>query len=177
MSSLKDYIHVEIVGGKEKKFSWIKVFRRIRRSRRCNYLFWFRIANHLHGSKSRTLKSLSKSISSRIVRRHNIEIVLGAEIGEGLNIGHNVGIVITDNVNIGKNFFIYQNTTIGRDHQNDEPITIGDNVSVGANTCIVGSGICIGNNVKIGAMSFVNKSIPDGHTYITEKHSRSWIPQ
>ncbi|EBQ5022487.1 serine acetyltransferase, partial [Salmonella enterica subsp. enterica serovar Cerro] len=40
----------------------------------------------------------------------------------------------------------------------------------GANTCIIGS-ITIGNNVTIGAMSFVNKSIPANSIYITKKTS------
>nr|WP_240202912.1 hypothetical protein [Salmonella enterica] len=38
---------------------------------------------------------------------------------------------------------------------------------MGANTCIIGS-ITIGDNVTIGAMSFVNKSIPANSIYITK---------
>lgn len=34
-----------------------------------------------------------------------------------------------------------------------------------------GSGISIGDNVKIGAASFVNKDIPSDVTYITRKES------
>ncbi|RRJ83051.1 serine acetyltransferase [Aestuariirhabdus litorea] len=175
MSTLRDYFHAEIIGGKEKRFSWWKVLRRARRSKRCNYLFWFRIANQLHGSKNRTLKSLGNSIGDWLVRRYSIEIMLGAEIGEGLMIGHNVGIVITKQVRIGKNFMILQNTTIGTDNKSSDPIVIGDNVSVGANSCIIGSGMRIGDNVTIGAMSFVHRDIPDNHTFITEKTSRCWV--
>lgn len=97
--------------------------------------------------------------------------MLGADIAEGLAVGHGMGIVITKNVKIGKNFQIRQNTTIGLDGKTDEPIIIGNNVDIGANSCIVGSGISIGDNVIIGAMSFVNKSIPADHTYITTKAS------
>ncbi|MEB8564653.1 DapH/DapD/GlmU-related protein, partial [Salmonella enterica subsp. enterica serovar Lubbock] len=39
----------------------------------------------------------------------------------------------------------------------DDFIIIGNNVDIGANTCIIGS-ITIGDNVTIGAMSFVNIS-------------------
>ena len=46
-------------------------------------------------------------------------------------------------------------------------------VDVGANSCIIGTGIEIGDNVVIGAMSFINKNVPSNHTYITEKTSRS----
>jgi acetyltransferase-like isoleucine patch superfamily enzyme len=40
------------------------------------------------------------------------------------------------------------------------PITIGNNVYIGANTCIL-PGVKIGSNVIIGAGSLVNQSIPD----------------
>ena len=41
------------------------------------------------------------------------------------------------------------------------PISIGNNVFVGANSIILYD-VNIGNNVIIGAGSFVNKDIPDG---------------
>lgn len=167
-STLKEYFHAEIIGGKEKPFSWLKVLRRARRSKRCNYIFWWRIANHLHEKKG-MLKSLSNTIGNRLVSKHNMEIMLGAEIGEGLIIAHNVGIVITKNVKIGKNFLIRQNCTIGTDFKGSEPITIGDNVKMGANSCIIGNGISIGDNTIIGAMSFINKDIPANSTVYTRK--------
>ncbi|CCK15710.1 Serine acetyltransferase [Cronobacter universalis NCTC 9529] len=46
---------------------------------------------------------------------------------------------------------------------------IGDNVSIGASSCIIADQISIGNNVVIGAMSFINKDIPDNCTVVTEK--------
>lgn len=63
---------------------------------------------------------------------------------------------------IGRNFSIRQCTTIGNkvDGRNDLVPTIGDNVSVGANVCIIG-GIKIGNNVSIGAGAVVVKDVPD----------------
>jgi serine O-acetyltransferase len=170
--SLKEYYHIEILGGREKKFRWLKVFKRARRSKRCNFMFWYRMAYVLYRTKSKMCKSLSNTIALKLMKRYSVEIMLGAEIGEGFIIGHNVGIVITKNAKIGKNFKIRQNTTIGADFKSDEPIVIGDNVAIGANSCIIGSGITIGNNVIIGAMSFVNKSIPDNVTYITRKESR-----
>ena len=41
-----------------------------------------------------------------------------------------------------------------------EAPTIGNNVNIGSNVCIIG-GILIGNNVVIGAGSIVVKDIPD----------------
>lgn len=170
--SLKHYWHVEILGGPNKPFSWVRLWRRVRRSRSSHYLFWFRLADHLARKRNRTLKSIAKGINDRLITRHGTEIMLGAQIDEGLKVGHGLGIVVTKNVCIGKNFSIHQNTTIGVDYKGNAPIIIGDNVDIGANSCIIGTGIRIGNNVVIGAMSFVNKDIPDDHTYITEKSFR-----
>ncbi|MCU7939959.1 MAG: serine acetyltransferase [gamma proteobacterium symbiont of Bathyaustriella thionipta] len=170
VSCLKDYFHAEIIGSKDRKFSWWKVLRRARRSKRCNFIFWWRIANYLHTKKG-TLKSLSNTLGNRMVSKHNMEVMLGAEIDEGFVIGHNVGIVIAKNVKIGKNFTIRQNCTIGLDDKSNEPIVIGDNVEMGANSCIIGSGITIGDNVTLGAMSFVNKDIPSDSIVITKKET------
>lgn len=168
MPSLKEYFHAEIIGDKSKPYSWFKVFRRSRKSRLSNYLFWWRIANSLYHKKG-LLKSLSNSIGDGLIQKHNIEIMLGAEIGEGLVIGHGLGVVITKNVQIGKNFVVRQNCTIGTDYKSRDPIIIGDNVNLGAGTCIIGSGIKIGDRVKIGAMSFINKDIPSDSIVYTKK--------
>ncbi|MOA44951.1 Bifunctional protein GlmU [compost metagenome] len=75
--------------------------------------------------------------------------------------------MITGNVRIGRNFFIRQNTTIGIKTLGLDryELVIGDNVSVGANSCIIADTLTIGDNVTIGAMSFVNKDIPPGTTF------------
>jgi serine acetyltransferase len=44
-------------------------------------------------------------------------------------------------------------------------LKIGDNVSIGANSCIIADTLSIGDDVTIGAMSFVNKNIPAGATF------------
>ena len=63
---------------------------------------------------------------------------------------------------IGRNFSFRQCTTIGNkiDGRNDLVPTIGDNVTLGANVCIIGD-IHIGNNVIIGAGCVVVKDVPD----------------
>ncbi|MCM8536377.1 MAG: hypothetical protein NE334_10600 [Lentisphaeraceae bacterium] len=171
---LKEYYHVEILGGRDKKFSWRKVIRKARRSRRCNFMFWYRMAYVLYRKNNSLCKSISNSINIKLSRRYSVEIMLGAEIDEGLRIPHNIGIVITKNAVIGKNFSINQNTSIANDLKNKRPIVIGHNVEVGAHSCILGSNLTIGDNVKIGAMSFVNKNIPANHTFISKKTSQSW---
>lgn len=103
----------------------------------------------------------------KINLKYGVDISIDADIGPGFRIGHLPGVVITGYVKIGRNFFIRQNTTIGiktmgLDQYN---LMIGDNVSVGANSCIIADSLSIGDNVTIGAMSFVNKSIPADSTF------------
>lgn len=83
------------------------------------------------------------------------------KIGKRCMIVHPIGTFINAK-QIGENFCVRQNTTIGNkiDGRNDLIPTIGDNVVVGANVCILGN-ITIGNNVIIGAGSIVVKDIPD----------------
>lgn len=88
-------------------------------------------------------------------------------------ISHHHGIVINGSAVIGHSLRIRQNTTIGITGANihKEPISIiiGNNVSIGANSCIISDKIRIGDNVVIGAMSFVNKDIPSNTTVYSEK--------
>jgi serine O-acetyltransferase len=172
--SLKDYYHAEI-NGSDKTFSWVRVLWKASRSRQANYLFWWRIASRLHRSRIRLVKSIGKSINRRISRRHGMEIMLGAQIGPGLNVGHMIGNVIAKNLIAGKCLQLRQNTNIGTDFKGDwinAKIIIGDHVSIGTNTCIIASGLKIGDHVKIGAMSFVREDIPDHATFVTVKESR-----
>ena len=169
--SLKAYFYAEI-NGLDKTFSWIRVLRKAFRGRQANYLFWWRIASRLHGSKIRLIKSIGKSINRRITRRHGIDIMMGAQIAPGLNLGHMLGVCITSGLVAGKNLNVRQNVQIGALREGECKISIGDNVFVGTNSCILGTGLHIGDNVVIGAMSFVNQSIPDNATFVTEKVSR-----
>ncbi len=79
---------------------------------------------------------------------------------------HPVGIVISKLVTMGNNCIIFQNVTLGagknipsHPDQDCYPV-LGDNVIVFAGAVVAGK-IRIGNNVIIGANSFVNKTIPD----------------
>ncbi|EGZ4350130.1 serine acetyltransferase [Salmonella enterica subsp. enterica serovar Portland] len=125
---------------------------------------------YIYGSKKQ--KKTGLWINRKLNSKFGIDIELGAVIGYGLDIPHHMGIVITKKARIGCNLSLKQNTTIGNKQglKEDDFIIIGNNVDIGANTCIIGS-ITIGDNVTIGAMSFVNKSIPANSIYITKKTS------
>jgi cysteinyl-tRNA synthetase len=96
-----------------------------------------------------------------------IEIHPGAQIGPGFFIDHGMGVVIGETTEIGENVTLYQGVTLGgtgKEKGKRHP-TLGNDVVVGTGTKILGP-ITIGNNVKIGANSVVLKSIPDNATVV-----------
>ena len=87
-------------------------------------------------------------------------------IGGGMKIWHGFSTIVFAK-EIGKNFTVYQQVTIGRGKTIDgiDSPMIGDNVTVYAGAIIVG-GIHIGNNVSIGAGAVVVKDVPDNTTVV-----------
>lgn len=141
------------------------------------YLFWWRLAHEMFMYGNEKQKKIANKIQKKLIYKFKIDIHLAAKIGKNFNIVHDVGIVITDIAIIGDNVSIRQNTTIGRktsfkniDYKKmNHFIKIGNNVHIGANSCIIGDKLTIGSNVIIGAMSFINKDIPDNCTVYTKK--------
>lgn len=73
---------------------------------------------------------------------------------------HPIGVVIDEDVIIGKNCCFYQNVTIGKKYgtHGGSPV-IGNNVRIYANACVIGD-IKIGDNAVIGAGSVVTHDVP-----------------
>ncbi|MER1978027.1 serine O-acetyltransferase [Pseudocitrobacter faecalis] len=169
---LKECLRIEVIGGKDKEFSWPRAIRHAWRQPKRRFLFWWRIASYLHHTNNKNLKKIALKINRNLMRKYGAEIGLGASIGIGFYIGHYQGIVISEKAVIGTNLAIRQNTTIGLKNNNTLPITIGDNVNIGANSCIISNGIIIGDNVTIGAFSFINKNIPSNCVCYTKKENK-----
>jgi serine O-acetyltransferase len=96
---------------------------------------------------------------SRLI--HHVDIT-DATIGPGMHISHASTIYIGD-VQIGRNFSLGHNVTIGIGHQAGKvgfPKSIGDNVWLGTGTVIAGV-ITIGNKVTIASGSILSKDVPD----------------
>jgi acetyltransferase-like isoleucine patch superfamily enzyme len=82
------------------------------------------------------------------------------------------GLKIGDHVTIASGAHIYTHDSsfyrvneeikdpINGTHCDRGPVLIGDNVQIGANSIIL-PGVTIGNNVLVGALTLVNKNIPD----------------
>ncbi len=100
--------------------------------------------------------------ASRFFHRR-IQISYKCKIGYGLYIGHDGPIVVSPYTTIGDNCNLSQFTTIGTN--DDEGATIGNNVYIGPNVCVVGK-VKIEDNTTIGAGSVVVKDIPSEATVV-----------
>ena len=100
----------------------------------------------------------------------NVNVGVYSSVGEGTYANMNLTIIDDCAVNIGKRCLFGPNVTlcttghpIAPDHRGDGmysfPITICDNVWIGANTVVM-PGVTIGENSVIGAGSIVTRDIP-----------------
>ena len=81
-----------------------------------------------------------------------------------------MGVVIGETCIIGDDCIIYQGVTLGatKNIKSKRHPTLGNNVIVGANSCILGD-IVIGNNCKIGSGTIVLNDLEDGSVIVGEK--------
>ena len=170
---LYECLKTEVMMSK-KTFSWFRVIHKALKCPERRYQFWWRIASYMYTSKNKFIRSQAKRINRKLIRKYGCEIQLGAQIGKGLMISHHNGIVINGCAIIGSSLKIRQNTTIGigggtKSSSGSPRISIGNNVTIGAGSCIISENITIGNNVEIGAMSFINKDLPSDCVVYSEK--------
>lgn len=102
-----------------------------------------------------------------------VDYGINVTVGNNFYTNHNVTILDGAKVTFGDNVFIAPNcvfSTAGHAIDAEQrgkgleialPITVGNNVWIGANVSVL-PGVSIGDNTIIGAGSTVNKSIPDG---------------
>eukprot|EP01105_Mastigella_eilhardi_P023337 TRINITY_DN5863_c0_g1_i1.p1 TRINITY_DN5863_c0_g1~~TRINITY_DN5863_c0_g1_i1.p1 ORF type:complete len:398 (+),score=120.84 TRINITY_DN5863_c0_g1_i1:144-1196(+) len=110
-----------------------------------------------------------------------IDIHPGAEIGEYFFIDHGVGTVIGETCVIGSWCRIYQNVTLGALHfeiDSDTKMlrknykrhpTIGHNVVIGTGAKLLGP-LTVGDHVSIGANSWVQEDIPSYTSVFIQQH-------
>ena len=170
--TLKECLRCEVLG-KNKKFSWFKILHRCVKKPGKRFYFWWRIANYMNSQGGRLSVKYARRINYNLCRKYNTDIGLDAIIGKGMKINHAFSIVIRNECVIGDNVILRQNTTIGktRNGVSAGKTLIGNNVDIGAHSCIIGD-ITIGDNVIVGAMSFINKDIPSDSTIYTEKTNK-----
>lgn len=133
--------------------------------------------NHLLPSEIKCRENIIIKLFGKTCSKFLIEQPFFCDYGYNIEIGENfyanVNCVILDaaKVKFGDNVFIAPNCgfyTAGhpldvaqrnRGLEYARPITVGDNVWIGAHVCVL-PGVTIGNNCVIGAGSVVNKDIP-----------------
>lgn len=107
----------------------------------------------------RLLSSISRVLTG-------LEIHPGAQIGKGFFCDHGMGVVIGETAEIGDYAVIFHNVTLGGTgkHPGKRHPAVGDNVLIGTGAILLGP-IVVGDNVKIGANSFVvMRDIPSNCT-------------
>ena len=87
----------------------------------------------------------------------NFELGKNTDIGAFVYINAAEGVIIKDGVQIGGGVKIYSVSTI--DGKRGK-VVLKKNCKIGANSVIM-PGVTVGENSVIGALSFVNKDIPD----------------
>lgn len=120
-----------------------------------------------HWFYNRKMYFLARAISQHCVKKTNIEIHPGAQIGRRFFIDHGTGVVIGETAIIGDDCTIYQGVTLGgtgKDHGKRHP-TLGNNVLVGAGAKVLGP-FTIGDNSNVAAGSVVLSAIPENSTAV-----------
>ena len=120
-----------------------------------------------HWCYNHKLYFLARAISQHAVKKTNIEIHPGAQIGRRFFIDHGTGVVIGETAIIGDDCTIYQGVTLGgtgKDHGKRHP-TLGNNVLVGCGAKVLGP-FTIGDNSNVAAGSVVLSAIPENSTAV-----------
>lgn len=159
-SDLKEYLECELPLYKTKEtlvLRWIKELFTIGESailRR--HIILLRKCEYYTNSKKRIRAMLYKLRLSRIQNLYAIHIPLNT-CGKGLRIMHVGPILLNSRVRINENCKLHINTALVAGGTNDEVPTLGNGVVVGVGAVVLG-GVCIADNIAIGANSVVNKS-------------------
>lgn len=127
-------------------------------------LFFHRVA---HGLYSMGLFFLARAVAELSRWLTGIEIHPGARIGKRLVIDHGMGVVIGETAEIGDDCIIFHGVTLGG--MKFAPVkrhpTIGHRVLIGTGAKVLGP-ITVGDDVRIGANAMVVKDVPSRVTVI-----------
>ncbi|MEC9284027.1 MAG: serine O-acetyltransferase [Bdellovibrionota bacterium] len=127
-------------------------------------IFCYRIANGFYRSNFFFLARLFSEIGRLIT---GIEIHPGAQIGKRLVIDHGMGVVIGETSIIGDDCIIFHGVTLGGMdfQQKKRHPTLKDRVLVGTGAKVLGP-ITLEDDVHVGANSVVLKDVARGQTVV-----------
>ena len=123
-----------------------------------NAYFLYKIMNWFYRKKIPLIPKLIKLVCFIL---YNSSIPYECELGKGTRFGYGgIGVVLHKRVIIGNNCMIGSNVTVGGKSGHYEVPVIGNHVYLATGSKILGP-ISIGNNVSVGANAVVIKSVPD----------------
>lgn len=148
----------------------------------------FRVAHVLHELK---VAFLPRMMTEWAHGRTGIDLHPGAEIGSHFFIDHGTGVVIGGTAKIGNRVRLYQGVglvarSLAKHVERDEQgvaiggkrhPTVGDDVTIYANSTIVGGDTVIGSGSIIGGNVWLNRSIPPDSIAIYEAQQLSIHPK
>ena len=92
-----------------------------------------------------------------VQHKDNLRLGYRTDIGAFTYINAKFGVTIEDEVQIGSHCSIYSVSTIDR---KEGPVTLKRNCKIGSHSVVM-PGVTIGQNSVVGALSYVNRDIPD----------------
>ena len=127
------------------------------------YITWYRITSSLYRKKALfPLFLLARARYKHLGYKYSFDISYKAKIGEGFQIAHYGYLVVPSNTVIGDHCRLRPGVVIGRrditDHTSGGSV-IGSYVEFGVGAKVMGP-VTIGDNVIIGANAVVTKDIP-----------------
>lgn len=164
---LNELIDNDLFSGKYSEVSVIKRIRVKHFTPSTNFVFLCRLMWYYYQNGNRLA---AKFLYLKIYRKYNCCVFPDAKIGKGLSVYHPIGIVI-GHCRAGENLSILQGVTIGEksigEHEKDKECipTIGNNVTLGANSCVLGN-VSICDNVVVGANSVVVNNLENAGVYV-----------
>lgn len=123
-------------------------------------IYWHRVWHRLWKWR---LRILSRWLANFTRWFTGIEIHPGAVLGKKIFIDHGMGVVIGETAVVGDEVLIYHGVTLGgksRDPGKRHP-TVGNRVIIGAGAKIIGP-VSIGDDVSIGANAVITKDVAAG---------------
>lgn len=127
------------------------------------YVYYLRKCEYYLNNNKKVSLFVYRRLKNKVGQNLSIEIKENC-FDSGLRIFHG-NVVVNEKARIGKNCRLHGNNCIGNNGKIDKCPRIGDNFDLGIGGVVVGE-ISIGNNVTVGAMSFVNKSTPSNCTIV-----------
>lgn len=133
-------------------------------------LFLYRFERSLYltmGGGYRYIRVVLSPVIYLVQALSHLEINYRANIGPGIKILHpSMGVVINGSCVIGNNLTLVGGNVIGLSKSVEgKEFIIGNNVSLGANACIIGP-VKLGNNINIGALACVVKDAESNTTLV-----------